>query len=121
MYEVEIDATRNLLFVTYREQVSRDEARQCKEEIAHALETLPPGFRLLTDLSGLDAMEYACAPEIQAMMDLFRKNGVTEVVRVVPDPKKDIGFTVMSYFHYDRETPVLTFESREEALEKLLA
>jgi len=54
-------------------------------------------------------------------MDLMRMNGVKEVLRVVPDSKKDIGFTVMSYFHYDRETPVLTFASRTEAMERLSA
>jgi hypothetical protein len=55
------------------------------------------------------------------MMDLMRKKGVAEVVRVVPDSKKDIGFAVMSYFHYERETLVLTVDSRAEALEKLSA
>jgi hypothetical protein len=121
MYEVHSDPSRNLLLVIYREHVSCAEARQCREEVVRVLATIPPGFRLLTDLSGLDAMEYACAPEIQAMMDLFRQQGVTEVVRVVPDPKKDIGFTVMSYFHHARDTPVLTCETRAEALEKLSA
>jgi hypothetical protein len=79
---------------------------------------MKPGFRLLTDLSGMDSMEYACAPEIEATMDLIREKGVALVVRVVPDPHKDIGFKVMSYFHYGRKVPVLTLDTRAEALEK---
>jgi hypothetical protein len=121
MYQVETDRARNLISITFRDHVGPAEVAQGRAQVAVALEAMKPGFRLLADLSGLDSMEYACAPEIQATMDLLRKNGVAEVVRVVPDPKKDIGFAVMSYFHYDRETPVLTFASRAEALEKLSA
>ena len=121
MFEVETEPARNLLLITYREHVSPAELVQVRALVAAALEAMKPGFRLLTDLSGLDSMEYACAPEIEAMMDLFRAKGVTEVVRVVPDPHKDIGFRVMAYFHYERETRVLTVDSRAEALEKLSA
>ena len=74
---------------------------------------------MFTDLSGLESMDSACAPEIEAMMDVFRQQGVGLVVRVVPEAKKDIGFKVMSYFHYGRAVTVLTFDSRTEALAKL--
>ena len=121
MYEVEADPARNLLLITYREHVGPAELAQGRAQVMAALAELQPRFRLLTDLSGLDSMEYACAPEIEATMDLLRKKGVAEVVRVVPDSRKDIGFAVMSHFHYDRETPVLTVDSRAEALEKLSA
>ena len=121
MVEVKIDRARNLVLVTFAGHVDRAQAQQKLQRVAAALEGMKPGFRLLTDLTGLDAMEYACAPEIETTMDLFRLKGVTEVVRVVPDARKDIGFTVMSYFHFDPATPVRTFTSRTEALEKLSA
>jgi hypothetical protein len=121
MFEVEVDPARNLMLMTYREHVGPAELAQGRAQVTAALEALQPGFRLLTDLSGLDSMEYACAPAIEATMDLLRKKGVAEVVRVVPDPHKDIGFAVMSHFHYDRKTPVLTVDSRAEALAKLSA
>ena len=119
MYEVQTDPTRNLLLVTFRGHVEPAELARGRAEVAAALETMKPGFRLLTDFTELDAMDYACAPEIQATMDLLRNKGVTEVLRVMPDPHKDIGFKVMSYFHYGRKVPVLTMETRAEALEKL--
>jgi hypothetical protein len=119
MFEVEIDPSRNLMLMTFREHVGPAELVQGREPVTAALETLQPGFQLLTDLSGLDSMEYACAPEIEATMELMRKKGIAKVVRVVPDPRKDIGFAVMSHFHYDHTTRVLTVDSRAEALEKL--
>ena len=121
MVEIEIESARNLLLMTYRGHVQPAELAQARAKLEAALAKLRPGFQLLADLSELDAMEYACAPEIQATMDWMRQNGVARVVRVVPDPHKDIGFTVMSYFHYGRAVPVLTCETRAEALGKLAA
>ena len=121
MIKVETDKPRNLVVVTYRGHVNRAEAQQKLLKVIAALEGMEPGFRLLTDFSELESMDYACAPEIEATMDLLRKKGVAEVVRVVPDPRKDIGFAVMSQFHYGHKTPVLTVDSRAEALQKLSA
>ena len=119
MFEVKMDPAQNLLLLAFRKYVAPAELASGRAHVAAALETLQPGFRLLTDLSELDSMEYTCAPEIQAVMDMLRKKGVSLVVRVIPDPRKDIGFTVMSFFHYDHKTPVLILDSRAEALEKL--
>jgi len=121
MYKVETDSARNLVVITYRGHVEPAELTQGRAELVAVLAAIQPGFRLLTDLSGLDAMEYSCAPEIEATMDLLREKGVTQVVRVVPDPHKDIGFTVMSFFHHNPDTTVLTCETRAEALQKLSA
>src|SRR2546427_9693182 len=118
MYDVGTDRTRTLLLITFQARGQPAELARGRTEVAAALETMKPGFRLLTDLSGMDSMEYACAPEIEATMDLLRKKGVALVVRVVPDPHKDIGFKVMSYFHYGRKVPVLTLDTRAEALEE---
>src|SRR2546422_10462264 len=112
MVEVDIDKSRNLVMVTFRGHVNLAEAKQSRQQVAAVLEGILPGFRLLTDLSGLDSMEYACAPEIQASMDLLRAKGVALVVRVVPDPHKDIGFKVMSRFPYGKAIPVVTVETR---------
>jgi len=121
MYEVTTDPARNLLKITFRDHVVPAELVQGRADVIKALTTLKPGFRLLTDLSELDSMDYACAAELKANMDFFRKSGVTEVVRVVPDPRKDIGFKIMSYFHYGRAVPVVTFETRTEAQAHLAA
>ena len=119
MFKVEADTAQRLLRLTFTKHVSVTQARHCVTEVTAALAQLQPGFRLLTDLSGLDEMEYECAAEIRDIMDQCRSKGVAEVVRVIPDPKKDIGFKVMSFFHYSHSVPVLTCDTLAEAQAKL--
>jgi len=121
MFKVETKSACNLVFIMYSGKVEPADLVLGRPKLVVALATVRPGFRLLTDLSELAEMKYACAKEIEAMMDLVRKKGVAEVVRVIPDPHKDIGFKVMSFFHYGRAVPVLTCDTRAEALEKLAA
>jgi len=120
MLKVETDKAQNTLRLTFSQQVGQREFRQYRAELEAAVEKLQPGFLVLTDLSRLEEMEYSCVLEIQAMMDLFRKKGVAKIVRVIPDPKKDIGFTVMSYFHYhDHPVAIVTCETLAEATKRL--
>lgn len=89
-------------------------------EIARVLPSVPAGFTLLTDLTDLASMELECAPHIERAMDLCRRHGVQLIVRVVPDPARDIGFNIMSLFHYPESVQIITCPTRAEA-EKLLA
>jgi len=115
MIDVRIDISKNLASVTYRNRVEPDDARRGAEQLEARLPELRAGFRLLTDLSELDAMDVACAPYIETMMDLCNRQGVELVVRVIPDPKKDIGLNIMSSFHYRRDLRILTFQTLQEA------
>ena len=115
MIKIEVEPGRKLLTVTYCGHVVPSEFEPAMGEIREGLGKLQPGFRLLTDLGGLEAMDYSCAPLVDEAMDLIDCAGVSTVVRIVPDPKKDIGFRVMSYFHYRPEVGVVTVETVEEA------
>jgi hypothetical protein len=42
------------------------------------------------------------------------------VVRVVPDPRKDIGLNILSQFHYGPQIKLVTFESLAKALSALM-
>jgi hypothetical protein len=119
MIVVETDLQRNLLTVTYCGHVVPGDFGRAMGDLQAALAHLPPGFRLLTDLGGLESMDYACAPLIDTVMDLTNARGVSEVVRIVPDPKKDIGFRVMSYFHYGANVAIVTCETSDEAMAAL--
>src|SRR6266404_5729788 len=119
MIIVEAEPARNLLTVTYCGHVVPGEFEPAMGEIREGLAKLEPGFRLLTDLGGLEAMDYSCAPLVDEAMDLIDCAGVSIVVRIVPDPKKDIGFRVMSYFHYRPDVAIVTCENMEEALRAL--
>jgi hypothetical protein len=42
------------------------------------------------------------------------------VVRVIPDPQKDIGLNILSLFHYRKRVRIVTCETLDEA-RKVLA
>jgi hypothetical protein len=116
---VETDVERRLLTVTYCGHVVPKEFEPALGKIREELAEMKAGFRLLTDLGGLESMDVACAPLIDKVMDLIDCAGVSEVVRIVPDPRKDIGFQVMSYFHYRPDVAIVTCETMEEAMAAL--
>ena len=121
MIKLEIDASASILRIAFRGQVNPEQAKQSVIEMETALEKLPPDFRLLTDLTELEQMDTGCAPEIRQSMELCGPHGVGRIIRVIPDPKKDIGFNLMSIFHYDRTIPILTCKTMEEAEHALRA
>ncbi len=86
------------------------------EEASAALKTMPAGFRLLVDMSELTAMEVACAPFIERVMDMCQESGVTDVVRVIPNPTRDIGMQIMSTFHYAPSVRIGTCNTLEEGI-----
>ena len=120
MFQVEADKSKNRLTIHYSQHVGTEEVKRCGERVTALLAELQPGFHLLTDLSGLEAMDFDCARHIKQMMDLCDQKGVSEVVRVIPDPHKDIGFNILSIFHYHRVIRIVTCEKLEDAL-KILA
>ena len=57
----------------------------------------------------------AFLPHIKVNMDLCNRKWISKVVRFIPDPEKDIGFNILSLFHYRRGIPIVTCESLKEA------
>jgi len=119
MVQVESDQSKNLLRIAFLERVGPDEAKLGVEKMRQALSDLSPGFRLVADLSRLESMDLACAEHLKRSMDLCNKAGVSKVIRIIPDPQKDIGLNIMSKFHYRREIPIVTCESEAEAMKVL--
>ena len=120
MYQCEIDEPTNLLKISYSGRVDGDQTRRCAKECEVIVQKLRPGFRLLTDLSALDQMDFACVPDIKRIMELLDSAGVELVVRVIPDPRKDIGLNILSLFHYGKGVRIVTYQRLEEA-QKILA
>jgi hypothetical protein len=52
-------------------------------------------------------------------MDLVAAKQVGLIVRVIPDPRKDIGLNILSYFHYGPQVRIETYQSLRDALESL--
>ena len=116
MFRIEADPAKKLLVMTFAQRVVPEELEKANAKLPALLDQLPPGFRLLSDLSALEAMDPACLAYIKTNMDLLNKRGVSKVVRVIPDPHKDIGLNILSLFHYRRGLPIVTCETREEAM-----
>ncbi len=119
IFEAEIDAPRNLLRTHYRGHMTEPRFREAFGHFEGLLSQLKPGFTILADMSELDLMELDCAPILGRIMDLCRASKVGTVVRVIPDPAKDIGVNILSIVHYRGKVPIATFDSLEEALKSL--
>lgn len=116
MFEVQVDVSKNLMTLSWHGRVEPDEARLCAEHIESRLSDVRPGFRFLGDLTNLESMNVACAPWIRRVMDSCNQHGIGMVVRVIPDPKKDIGLAIMSLFHYDRGVRIVTCKGLQQAM-----
>lgn len=120
MFQVDFQEAQQLLTVRFHENVDPDQMSRCGEEIKTLLADVAPGWRMLTDLSALGAMDPNCAPAVKTIMTLCNAKKVSLIVRVIPDTRKDIGYGLMTIFHYDRSVQVFACETLEEA-HKLLA
>jgi hypothetical protein len=119
MFSVQTDDLNRLVKISWSENVSADEMRRCAEQLCALIADVRPGFRLLSDLTGLKSMDPAGASYIAAIMDIFAAKQVGSVVRVIPDPHKDIGLNILSYFHYGSQVHVETYQNLKDALQSL--
>ncbi|MDB6058419.1 MAG: hypothetical protein JWO95_2263 [Verrucomicrobiales bacterium] len=119
MILVTTSTAQRLLYFKYVGKVTAAEMRGKFDEVQNSLLTLAAGFRLLSDFEQLDSMENECVPEIGRVMDLLKGSGLELVVRIVPDPRKDIGLNILAVFHYGREVRVVTCDSTTEAFQLL--
>lgn len=116
MIKIEANLTESLLLIHYEGKITREETSASLPQIPTALLPLTRGFRVLVDLTDLVSMEVACAPDIERFMDLCQEKGVAEIVRVIPDPTRDIGLQIMSHFHYDSGVRIITCRNLTEAM-----
>jgi hypothetical protein len=108
-----------LLYVGYLQRVQSKDLQRGFEEIRVLLADLAPGFNLLVDLERLESIEPTSAAPIGEVMDLLAQHGVGTVVRVIPDPAKDIGLNILSLFHYPHHPRVVTCKTMDEAAKLL--
>ena len=114
-----VNKSKQLLYLSFIGDVQVNELVEGRDELARLLADLEPGFRLLTDLGQLDSMSLDCAPELGKNMELCDQKGVGLIVRVIPDPMKDIGLGILSRFHYPHRPRTVTCESMIEAAKLL--
>jgi len=121
MFHAEVDTAKRVLTMSFAQHVDSKEMKSCLEKVRGILLEIEPGFRLLTDLTSLDFMDAHCSIDLGEMMSLCDTKGISAVIRVVPDPKKDIGFTLMELFHYGKDVHVMTYETLADAIQSIAA
>ncbi|HEY2615659.1 MAG TPA: hypothetical protein VGI42_08100 [Chthoniobacterales bacterium] len=119
MFSVEADKAKRLIIISAVGQVSAGEAKNGAEQLREIVRDAAPGFRVLTDFRWLEAMETSASQHVAEIMDALAEKQVRLVVRVIPDPRKDIGLNILSQFHYGSEIPAITFETLADALQSL--
>ena len=107
------------MWLSYVGQVRVEDLQRGLSDMPQLLADLPADFRVLADLSRLDSIDLGCVEQIGATMELFEQHGVGLVVRLIPDPAKDIGFNIISAFHYKNRPRTATCETLAEAMRLL--
>jgi hypothetical protein len=119
MFHVNADRSAQLLTMDFSLHVETEQMKCCVQELKEVLPDMNPGFRLLTNLTDLEEMEASCAVYVEEIMGLCNGKKISEVVRVIPDPTKDIGFNIMCQFHYSKDVQMRTYENLADAMESL--
>ena len=121
MFHAEANQAGGVLTMSFAQHVNAGQMGECLARVTGLLEGWKPGFRLVTDLSSLDSMDADCALDLGAIMEITAKRGVKAVLRVIPDPRKDIGFTLLSHLHYGPEVEVSTYDNLADAIHGMSA
>jgi small-conductance mechanosensitive channel len=120
MFSIETDISKRFIVITVAGHVTVEEAKQSAEQVRAALKDVAPGFVALTDFRFLESMVTASAPHVAEVMDVLAEKKVSAVVRVMPDPHKDIGLNILSQFHYGADIRTMTFETLADAVQSLV-
>ena len=119
MVSVEINGSKRLLVISAAGHVSKEEVKQTAKQVRNALQDVAPGLRALTDFRWLESMRPSAASHIAEIMDTLAEKQVASVIRIIPNPGKDIGLNILSQFHYGPEIQITTFETLADALQSM--
>jgi len=119
MYALELDRSKRLLVISAAQRITAEEANRAAQRIRELLQDVAPGFHVLADFRWLESMDSAAAPHIAEIMDALAEKNVASVMRVMPNPHKDIGLNILSQFHYGPLVQIATFETLADALQNI--
>ncbi len=114
-----INKQHRLLHINYLCKVTVPELERGYEELKSLINELPDGFILFADLGRMESLDPAGAGIIGQTMELLDHSGLERIVRLLPDPSKDIGFNILSIFHYTNRRPTVTCDTMKAALRAL--
>ncbi len=103
-----------MLRVRFCGRVTKGVMEQHLNEVRALGTRLAPGFLLGSDLSELEEIEPGSLETLIRVMETLRSAGVGVVIRLIPEPEKDIGFAILSAFHYPPGVQCFTCETASE-------
>jgi hypothetical protein len=103
------------LHFSYIDNVTAAELERGYPEVVALLAQCPDGFEMLADLGRLESMDIDCEEIIGKTMETMERHGLKRVVRVIPDPTKDIGLKIIGIFHYSKNIRIVTCQTMAEA------
>ena len=107
------------LHMSYIGRVRASDLRHAHNDVLALLTELPAGFKLLVDLGRLESMDTDCVEVIGKIMEILDRHGLKQVVRVIPDPTKDIGLNNLSRFHHSHNLQITNCKTMSEAVKLL--
>jgi hypothetical protein len=119
MFLVTSNKAKQLLLMRYCDRVTAKQLKAARSDLKALLAELKPGFSVLADFSQLESMAADCAPELGAGMELTDAAKPGLLVRVIPDPSKDIGLNILTAFHYKQRPRITTCSTLKEAARAL--
>jgi hypothetical protein len=119
MFLATINPARRLMHLSYLDRVTAAELERSLPEVQALLTLLPDGFEMLADLGRLESMDIDCEGIVGRTMETLERHGIKRVVRVIPDPRKDIGLKIIGLFHYSKKIRIVTCGTMAEAAQVL--
>ena len=119
MIRISYDEGHNTVIVEFIGHVDAAQGEECFPDAERAIPRHGKEFQLLVDLSATEHMDPGIKKWIKKSMQLFNASGVARIVRVIPNPAHDVGFNIMTLFHYSPSVQVVTVPSRREAWKRL--
>lgn len=119
MFLATSNKAKALLFLNYIDHVDAADLERGHDDVVALMADLPDGFKMLVDFSRLETMDTNCVAQLGKIMELLDQRGMEQVVRVIPDPAKDIGFNILARFHYHHNQKMNNCGTMLEAMKLL--
>jgi hypothetical protein len=112
---ITVNESGSLVTFDYRGHITAAGIQAHCDEIFALGARVRSGFTIVADLTDLEKMDPECAQVLSRIMEQLGTMGLSRVVRVIPDPRKDIGLAILSLFHYKAGIMINTVPNRAEA------
>ena len=119
MFLATINKSHRLLHASYICKVTVADLERGYEDLKLLVREFPDGYILFADWGRMESIDPECATIIGQTMELFDQSSMERVVRLFPDPTKDIGLNILGAFHISNQRPFVTCDNMKDAIRAL--